>query len=75
MAENKPTVILNIPQHLTREFLGIFAIDVLHDAKGRGYLVGNKLAKLIDLITLSILSHDRSVTNEHVLKLYIFQHQ
>ncbi len=69
-----PHITLIIPSHLIKDYLGIFAIDVLHDAKGRGYLVGNKLSQLTDLIAFSISLHNQEITlDEHPLKVYVFQ--
>ena len=55
---------LTIPDYLCTDFLGILALDVLHDAKGYGYLVGNKLSQLTDLLANAVLLNNQVVSDD-----------
>lgn len=58
---SEPHLTLTIPDYLCKDFLGILALDTLHDAKGYGHLVGNKLSQLTDLLAETIL-----LNNQHL---------
>jgi hypothetical protein len=67
-----PHITLEIPDHLSTDFLGTLALDILHDSKGHGYLTGNKLSQLTDLISASVIYNNQNVNIQQV-KLYIFK--
>lgn len=54
---------ITIPESLTRDFIGIVTLDILHDAKGRGFLHGHKLVEITDLIAKSTESESIIVKN------------
>jgi len=71
-------ITLTIPNDLTKDFLGIMALDVLHDAKGYGYLVGHKLSQLTDLLSEAIFFHEAELLNDlelntHTIQNYVFK--
>lgn len=53
-----PNVVVTIPNYLTSDFLGTMALDILHDSKGRGYLAGQPLHKLSDLLATLLDTQD-----------------
>jgi hypothetical protein len=65
-----PDIIVTIPKNLTKDFLGILALDVLHDSKGHGYLVNKKLSQLTDLIAESAILLNEIESDD--IKNYIF---
>jgi hypothetical protein len=50
-----------IPIDYIEDFLGIVSIDILHDSKGHGYLSGQKLSKLSDLLAYSVYTHNHQL--------------
>ena len=76
-SDTEPHLVLTIPHTMCKDFLGIFALDVLHDAKGRGYLAGNRLSQVTDLLANSIMMHNRhlglSEQDRAAIELYTFQ--
>lgn len=74
MVDYKPDIVLTVPQSLASDFLGIMALDVLHDAKGRGYLAGHKLEKLTDAIAEMIYIINMEQICRETLQSYVFSH-
>nr|QBK87253.1 MAG: hypothetical protein LCMAC201_01550 [Marseillevirus LCMAC201] len=71
---DEPNITLTIPDYLCKDFLGILALDTLHDAKGHGYLVGNKLSQLTDLLAKAILLNNHNLDQyTGVIQNYIFE--
>lgn len=54
------TIDINIPREYTSKFLGMLTLDILHDAKGKGYLYDHLLSNITDLLALSCRSHTLS---------------
>jgi len=74
MNDNADITII-VPEQLSKDFLGIFALDILHDSKGHGFLKGNKLKKLTDLISESLFLHndiDFCSNRKEKIKKYVF---
>lgn len=69
---DKAHITLTIPEEFTQDFLGVMALDTLHDAKGYGYLAGHKLHKLTDLLAESIFFHNSEITDRRFIQNYIF---
>ncbi len=61
------------PQHVSK-FLGMFVLDILHDAKGKGYLFGHLLSNITDLLATSCLLNSGMETEDKELEFYIFVH-
>ncbi len=64
------------PQHVSK-FLGMFVLDILHDAKGKGYLFGHLLSNITDLLATSCLLNsgiEPTRPSGRELEFYIFVH-
>ncbi len=68
----EPNLTLVVPDYLCKEFLGILALDILHDAKGYGYLVGHKLSQLTDLLADSVHLYNGGIALKDIQN-YIFK--
>jgi len=68
-------IILTVPSNFTYEFIGIVILDILHDAKGKGFLAGHKLYQITDLLTLSIEKHNADLSESQLseLKMWVFK--
>ena len=48
-------IIINIPSEFTSKFLGLLTLDILHDAKGKGYLYGHLLSNITDILAFACI--------------------
>lgn len=58
LASSQPNIMVTIPGSQVKDFLGVMALDILHDAKGYGRLAGGKLVQLTDLLAYSAIIND-----------------
>lgn len=71
----EPDITINIPLHLTKDFIGIFILDILHDATGenRGVALSkSKLCQITDLLAESIFITTPDINIDWV-KNYFFE--
>lgn len=63
-----------IPKELLSDFLGTFALDILHDSKKKGDLNNHKLYQLTDLLAYSIFLHNPVMKlSVNDLEMFVFK--